>query len=39
MSEDVLGATAARYEESARELDRAAAHLRIAPELGSASRA
>ena len=30
MSEDMLVATATRYEESAQELDRAAAHLRIA---------
>ena len=30
MSEDVLVTTAARYEASAQELDRAAAHLRIA---------
>jgi len=32
MGEDLLVATAARYEDSARELDRAAAHLRIAAE-------
>ena len=32
MSVDVLAATAAQYEDSARELDRAAAHLRIAAE-------
>ena len=30
MSDDLLAATAERYEESALELDRAAAHLRIA---------
>jgi hypothetical protein len=30
MSEDVLLATAERYEDSARELDEAAAHLRVA---------
>ena len=30
MSDDVLAVTAARYEDSAHELDRAAAHLRIA---------
>jgi hypothetical protein len=32
MNEDVLAATAAHYEESAQELDRAAAHLRLAAE-------
>ena len=32
MSEDLLAATASRYDDSARELDRAAAHLRIAAE-------
>jgi hypothetical protein len=30
MSDDVLGKTAAHYEDAASELDRAAAHLRIA---------